>query len=105
MKLDYKKADWENFKHELEKTPSTENVTDINLLCEIITNWITQSLEKTILKMGVKYFKSALPSAPGGVGKAKNIIFASSTASSKLVVIFKRSSLIFLKNIFSKPGS
>ena len=51
------------------------------------------------------YDKSADPSAPGGVGKAKKIIAASFMASGRFVVNESLPCLVFLSKIISRPGS
>ena len=51
------------------------------------------------------YFRSAEPSSPGGVGKAKKIIFAPSIPSSRLVVKVSLFCFRFLSNKTSRPGS
>ena len=51
------------------------------------------------------YFKSAEPSAPGGVGRARKMTFAPAIPSCKEVVKSRRPSSVFLLNKSSKPGS
>ena len=51
------------------------------------------------------YERSADPSSPGGVGKARNMISASLIPSSKEVVNFNRPAAIFLSKYVSRLGS
>ena len=60
-KLDYAKADWNKFKNLLESTPVLENISNVDMICDQISEWIINSAIESIPNKKPLTFKSSLP--------------------------------------------